>query len=394
MNYVMIFSVIKKYFFKEPYDVVFYYPQHFNRGVKSNNPYFERLLNVCIKNDLKYFVIEEPDRTTKFNRNKDAFKFDFWFYLIIALRKSLPNCVFKSYYVKEVFIGKSISFLSFNFFKANNYITISNSMINVLCGLNTKANVYDLQHGIIYSWHWGYFDKNGFLNDYLRPKQIKFLVYGNGFKEVFFRNPNNYDYKSPESIAVVGNVLNEIDSSNAINFSKVLYTLQITDDLSDERIKVEIELLIEFLESIAIFFVENHLILILKSHPRFSDKDLMISIEKQFSFVQISEDRLDDLANTIFLHITKSSTSVFELARQNIPTLLINNESGIRIFIEEYNYPIEIVDLCQQVQKYVDDKAIYRRDQKKVREWVSKFYESFNEEVFIGIIRNTNGKKN
>ena len=38
----------------KPYNIIFYYPQHFNRGKHGTNPFFEPLISICQQKDLNY----------------------------------------------------------------------------------------------------------------------------------------------------------------------------------------------------------------------------------------------------------------------------------------------------------------------------------------------------
>ena len=79
---------------KDPYDIIFYYPQHFNRNKKGENPFFLQLIDICKTEDINYLIIEEPDNKTLFPRNKEAVKFDIYFYAILILRKIIPLSFF------------------------------------------------------------------------------------------------------------------------------------------------------------------------------------------------------------------------------------------------------------------------------------------------------------
>ena len=72
---------------KRRYDVVFYYPQHFNRGEYNENQFFKQLLLSCDNNNISYIVFEEPDFTIRSQRNNKVVPFDFLYLLIIFLRK-------------------------------------------------------------------------------------------------------------------------------------------------------------------------------------------------------------------------------------------------------------------------------------------------------------------
>ena len=248
----MIFS------WKKPYDVVFYYPQHFNRGKNNTNPFFDPLIEVCEKYGLRYKVLEEPDSKTKKPKNPKAFDFSFLTYLIQIFRYLIPKFFFKTFREKEKFIGFCISILTLNRFKAKNYITISNAKVNFLTGLNKNSRVIDLQHGVIYSFHPGYFHKDSCLLDELTDKRIFFMVFGKSYAEMFFKNHSNFRYDIKNRVKVIGT---RLGLSDVINIEKkfitVLYSLQMTADFGIEKVLIEKNNLILFLKDVNSFFIEN-----------------------------------------------------------------------------------------------------------------------------------------
>lgn len=372
----MIFS------WKKPYDVVFYYPQHFNRGKNNTNPFFDPLIEVCEKHGLRYKLLEEPDTKTRFKRNPKAYRFDFWFYTIIVLRK-IGYKLIKNTSKCDEYIGWIISFLSFNTFKANSYITISNSMINVLLGLNSKANVYDLQHGIIYSWHWGYFNKDGVLNKNLSNKRIHFLVNGKGYKDIFYKHNSNL---KNSKVYVLGGVDNIISKSD-VRRKDVLYTLQITPDLSKDELIAEKNKLEKFLLQVENDFIANNITLLLKHHPRFNNLIDLDEILTRFSFVKITNLSLDDLFSKVFLHITLSSTSVFEFALAGIPSYIIPNLHGEKIFFNEYGFPKSTMNLENLISFYKSDTIQFKNYSAEVKKWAESYYEKFDEKLLIKLLK-------
>ena len=74
-------------FKKKKVDILFYYPQHFNRGNKNKNNYFKHLIESCKDKGLRFIVFEEPDFSSRFKRNDEAEPFDVIFYFILLLRK-------------------------------------------------------------------------------------------------------------------------------------------------------------------------------------------------------------------------------------------------------------------------------------------------------------------
>jgi hypothetical protein len=372
-------------FSKKTYDIIFYYPQHFNRSKDGTNPFFEPLIEICEQNGLTYLLVEEPDNKTTFPRNKKAVRFGFWLYIIICLRKLLSDRLFIDNVQKEIFIGKIIAFFSFNFFKAKTYITISNSMIGLLIGFDKKANVFDLQHGIIYSWHPGYFQSNGELNNFLKHERIGFLITGKGYKESFQIKNNTISNKK---VVVIGsNQFENIKKEKIFDKREILYTLLFTRDDTDEFLLEQKTKLQLFLSDFQKKALENNLTILLKHHPRFNNVIDISDILEQFSFVKITETNFEELSKTVFLHITKYSTSAFELASLSIPTVFLSNEMGKKIFQEEYKYPNYNLPFESWIELYANCNPKFFELVDETKKWSSHFYEPFNEALFLELVK-------
>lgn len=370
-------------FFNKTYDVIFYYPQHFNRSKYGTNPFFDPLIAICEENGFSYLLIEEPDSKTPFPRNKKAFRFGFWLYVIFGLRKIMTNFLFHDAMQKEIFIGKIINFISLKNFKANTYITISNSMINLFLGFDKDAQVFDLQHGIIYSWHPGYFKSEKIWNDFLKHDRIGLLLFGNGFKDVF-NSSRSYPSKN---IFVIGSPTNDIDLTfNAFNKDTILYTLQITNELNEKELKNEKTQLIDFLEKARYIIQLHNLKIALKHHPRFNDVINIDDILIQFPFVTVVNENLSDLSKLVFLHITKSSTSTFELAKASIPTYFIPNEFGNKVFFNEYAYPEFNLNFVEWIDLYRNKNSKFFEFANKINAWSLSFFEPLNKKKFLNIL--------
>ena len=128
-------------------DVLLYYPQHFNRSSKGSNPYFDPIVEVCKENELKYLVMEEPDSRTSNPRAPQCMKADAFFWMVTIMRK-LMRMIYKEKTSVEtdVKIAHFLDVITSHKFRAKRYITISNSMINILAELNPEGVVYDYQH--------------------------------------------------------------------------------------------------------------------------------------------------------------------------------------------------------------------------------------------------------
>ena len=81
------FYFFRYLFITKKVDVLFYYPQHFNRGENGENLFFKPLYESCKSNNISYLIFEEPDKKSDKDRNKEAVPFDFIYFLIVLLRR-------------------------------------------------------------------------------------------------------------------------------------------------------------------------------------------------------------------------------------------------------------------------------------------------------------------
>lgn len=103
-----------------------------------------RLYEVCKENELKYLVMEEPDSRTSNPRAPQCMKADAFFWMVTIMRK-LMRMIYKEKTSVEtdVKIAHFLDVITSHKFRAKRYITISNSMINILAELNPEGVVYD-----------------------------------------------------------------------------------------------------------------------------------------------------------------------------------------------------------------------------------------------------------
>ncbi|MCD0486907.1 hypothetical protein LPB86_01620 [Pedobacter sp. MC2016-14] len=372
------------------YDVIFYYPQHFNRSKAGTNPFFDPLIKICEDFNISFLLIEEPDKNTAAPRNSKAYQFDFWLFLILSFRKLIPGFFFKTSRHRDRFIGKLISRLSFRKFSARNYITISNSMINCLSAFNDQAKVYDLQHGIIYSWHHGYFNADGSLKEELNSPNLGFLVYGAGFLNEFSKgNENSLNHR----VKVIGNVLKPLHMEVAVmpekNLNKVVYSLQFTRDWDVRRLEDQREELFALLESVEATFLKFGLVFYLKHHPRFGNCINLSTLSERFKFVEFINPGFYEPDQEPFLHVTIYSTVAFDYAEKGIPTYFVQSKSapeGKMIYLDKYAYPCVYPSLSEMITVYLTDHGRYMDEGLKVMEWQKNFYADFDAKQFLNIL--------
>lgn len=377
-------------FFEKKRDVLFYYPQHFNRSKDGCNPFFERLLKVCSGNSISYLLLEEPCRTDK-PRNQNAMFSDVLLYLILFLRKIFhifsPH---KSFEEIEKSIAGYVNIFTLGKFNYSRYITISNSLICFFSFMNKNGRVYDVQHGIIYSTHWGYFDNEGSLNKNLRFSNIYFFLYGDGYKDIFYKASQNTVFLNGRA-EVLGYPVENLRIEKTKNISEcnvILFSLQFTDD-GDIHILEEMKrLLVNCLRKINCLRLQYRVLL--KHHPRFNNIIDLSDVYTSFPFVSETDKPLSVLAPDVRIHVTYFSTTAFDYAAYGIPTYFLRSNlitEGESVFYGEYQYPLYRYFDIKDVLNCLMDSDIYMEASAKVKDWYKYFYSDFRESVFLQALK-------
>lgn len=370
-------------------DVVFYFPQHFNRGIGSTNPYFDLMFKVCDENNFSYVIIEEPAKLSGKRSNSNAIKFHLGLMFILTLRKILPLTLFSSFDHRDLLIGAIFNKLSFGKFRSQNYITLSNSMGSVLKGINPNARIFDYQHGIIDSAQRGYF-KNGKAPNWIRLINKEVLVFGKGFKDIMINTDREYYQNKTHTIGAPFST-----SNNYVRGNNILVSLQIieSEDISIEWLSAQVDMLANAFRDYSKIYQSERRTIYLKHHPR-SNGSFNLSKLYAFPFVRNFDDLVE--SRSIRLHITFFSTSAFEFASLGIPTLFLFNaiiSEGERIFFNEFEYPYQE---WNNINKwlYAMNEENSEIISSNIKKWYSRFYEPFNEQRFLNILRGVDKPEN
>lgn len=392
MNYISfniiesIYKITSKILLRHKVDVIFYYPRHFNRGADGKNPYFEPLAKVCRDNGIRYIQLEEPTEDSDKPKNKESVPADFLLCSIILIRKFFRSVLKFPYLKQERYTAFLMNILTLGKLKVKCYITISGSMEHFFALLNKNGKVYDYQHGIIYSWHWGYFEKNGKLRPEHMLNNLNFLLYGEGFLKSFTIN-NPYDITKRIHITGYPIYTNNIHTVNS-NRNKILFSLQYTDDGIDEELLAFSELFSKALQELKNFDGE----ILFKHHPRYNNSYDISSIVSKNKNIKETYQSIDKLHDSLLLHITFYSTTAFEYAAYGVPTYFLFSEkldTGKRVFYDEYEYPLyrnmdlsEVINQLSQSQCFLNNSII-------IKEWYNRFYKVFDKELFLRVINST-----
>lgn len=381
------------FFRKREYDVIFYYPSHFNRGENGQNEFFEPFYKICKQNSISYLVIEEPELHTNIKRDENAVPFDFIFIIILILRKIIPLGKFDSFQDREWFIAKLLKPIFFRNFSFNNYIVLSNSMVGFFRGLNKEAHLYDYQHGVITSQHRGYIGVDTNTPEHIKLNNVNLMVYGKGFKDVLRNAVSDKYYDS--HVFAIGQSVNGV-FKNHYGEHTILFSLQFADPNPVFNQKI-LNKIVYFFEKYENFFVSNNISILLKHHPRFQ-YDIDPSPLYAFAFTKLYEGTLVDAFQKSCVHITFHSTTAFEASSMGIPTLLMENDLlDPQFFIDDYQYPLGIKNeqsIVETIEAYLHDEIYYLDDAKRVYDWYHNFYASIDEQLFINLIKGKKLEKN
>lgn len=395
INYSVIRSLLKTFSLllkRKNQDVVFYYPQHFNRGVEGENIFFKRMTNLCEVKKLNYLLVEEPDWNSDKPRNSRAIQFDFYFLLVLFLRKIIPSRG-ANFEKREQSIGYIVNLFSFGVFKSPVYITLSNSLGGVLRGINSDAEIYDYQHGIITSEQPGFFKKDGSVTELIAINNKKVLVYGLAFKEIFDRNDEYYK----ERVKVIGkpqtSKLTELETKGM----NVLISFQILKEFGEECNKEQIKLVLDWIEINKNIITRYGIKIKINHHPRFNN---CIDDSKLFKYEFVKNVTNSWTLTSDFidlgLHLTFFSTTAFEYAEYGIPSIFLFSDlmpQGQKYFGVEYQYPfIYKQNLSEWDFIWNGDMDKREKNTEDIRSWYNKFFQPFDESVFLSLIKRSHEK--
>jgi len=385
------------FFLKKEYDILFFYPSHFNRGEEKNNKFFEQFYKTCEKNSISYIAIEEPELFKKSVRSPKTIPFDIPLLFILLLRKAMPLKNFSSFEQRERLIAKILRPVFFRKFHFKNYIVLSNSMLGFFRGLEPKARLFDYQHGVIYSNHSGYFTDDNRVAPHIKANDVNLLLQGKKFKEVILKSDKDGYYKNhtyvlgtPFQIKRELNVEKKTYDSNKV----IAFSLQFTDDKKHAlKHKKWLQTIEKFFEKNRNFFQKNGIKIKMKHHPRFNNSTDMTVLEK-FSFVEFTSSSLEQFLENSFLHLTFYSTTIFDASARGIPTILWSHEDSLaKIFEDDFEYTLGVTDtdfIAPAIEKYLNDSYLYIESCKEVRDWYEEVYSPLNEELFLKLF---NGAK-
>tara|TARA_A100001011_G_scaffold354499_1_gene396949 strand:- start:2235 stop:3494 length:1260 start_codon:yes stop_codon:yes gene_type:complete len=392
MNYFL-----KLIFFTKEYDVVFVSSVYFNRGHNGENALLKPMIESCKKNNLNFVIFEDADlkgEYKNFRRSNNSIPFDFISLLQVILRKFF-NLIYKNSlsedenYIREYKISNVLKNFFFRKFNSKVYITLLWNNITLWRSIDPDSCVVDYQHGVIYDGHLGYI-KDG------RPPKIKSandivtLVYGQGFKDILLDSDKSNFY-GENNVLKVG-IKKEFNFKNLPpgNNRKILFSLQIVPGLDVKLVNNYINNINKLITFNKDFLTENNYKIIFRHHPRYTTYNCpKINFEEDFIDFD-NQTPILDLLDTVSMHMTFHSTSVFDAAMIGIPSIFIDmleEMSPEEIFLNQYKYPCKdmIIKDYKDLEKILldlDNKEIFINNCHDVYQWSQAFYNDFDEKIF------------
>jgi len=397
----MIFF-LKLLFVKHKYDIVFIYPNHFNRGKNGGNYFFVPLIESCKKNNIKYIVFEDTDLKgayRQYPRSDDAIPFDFITFLRILYRKLYVKKKLvidrnDQYYVRERAFSTLLKKTLFKNFDFNVCISMASDNSTFFRGLNSTAIVCIYQHGVIYNGHLNYL-MNHKADDYITKDNALFLVHGKGYKQLLI-NQDTSKYYNQKNVVDIGinPIVTKYNGRQKINNKVILFSLQITPDTNYDILENYIDIIQKLFQTAAQYLEENGYLILFKHHPRF-DANKCPNIKIDHSNMKLVEDfTLENLLLDSSIHMTFNSTSSFEAGLQGIPTIFIDVDkifSPNDIYYNQFDYPLNAFRITkgqelEYILKELENIDKYEKHSNTVYSWAKHFYNDYNEEKLLSLM--------
>lgn len=377
------YDITSRIIFCKKKQVIFAAPQHFNRGVNGKNPFLEKLVNLCNENKVPFLLLESPEYGAPQPHDPYAVRADLIFWLMMLMNKVALKIYGSSNQDKaRKTVAKAMHYMTLGKLKVDTYITMAGLFIEMFEDMNPDGIVYDLQHGIIYAGHDGYFKADGGVSESLSADNCKILLWGEGYKELFTHSDKIKDDK----VKVIGYPVEQSERPKTNEGrNTILFSLQFTASVDYDTLEYMKTMLDKALSSIDF----NRYTVKLKHHPRYNNVISLDDISKKHPNISYCDDSLEDMVKECLLHVTWFSTTCFEYAKYGIPTYILSDSRstlGNEIYYFQFKYPVLKGLSLEEVLKLLNDPIKSEEISVRVREWYLKLYSPFNEKTAKSIL--------
>ncbi len=361
--------------------IAFMQPSQFYRTPNKTNPFFDPIMKVCDEAGVSYRIFELAKHLspTSYKDVRSSYWLLYW---------EIFGCrLIKWFHLSErplwLFLGWWANILSFGRFRADLYITVAGVNLEILQGINPKARLVDLQHGVIYSKHSGYFDSNCKLWSRLFSNpQREYWLYGEGYKNCFYRHPDNTKLLG-DRVRIIGDVLGAsmpVPTIKSHERDAIVFSLQFTHDYDAAKLVSIKQLIEQMFDRIVNAGLQKKYKILLKHHPRYNDCIDLTSWKCDYPWAQFTTEATAQLVARAAYHVTMHSTTTFEYASAGVPTCFLwdeTNPEGRIVMLEDYQY-IGLGDFNEMMAYFEGDKALQEKLETRVRAWFRCFYTPFD----------------
>lgn len=262
-------------------------------------------------------------------------------------------------------------------FAADVVITQTGQFAEVFDGLLPKARIVDIQHGVIYSCHSGYFDKDArLLPIYRACVNREFWVYGQGYADCFFKNPENAKDLQGR-VKVIGDVIRAGESrvEQEVRADKKLIVIasQMTTDFSNETLAELKKMYEEVFDA-----CPSGKKIVFRHHPRFGNCIDLKDWKYKYRDVVFDDNRewREVFAEAVCL-VTVHSTTAFDAAAHGVPTVFLDERrvGWPNVMKGEFEYPYPNMTISELCGMSVADRNEIANN---VRKWYAQYYEPFD----------------
>ena len=373
--------------------VDFYTGAEFLRTKQKTNPFFDPIIDVCNKNGIEWRILV-PDNRIKCGYESGHIKSCKVIVLVQTWIWRISRLLwFGADWRVRRFAGKLIKLFWGDSFCADVAIVIAGGAECPLYWAVNAKRIVDLQHGVIYARHSGYFNSDGRFLGCANGSDIpnrEFWVYGQGYADCFFKHPDNAkDLR--DRVKIIGDVIRagEYKSDGAMECGNegvrntVVFSAQLTADLARGEMKASVERMEEFFDEFFKKFGDRYECLI-KQHPRFGNVYDMSGFFSRFPQVKETKEQWAELYPRMALHVTFMSTVTFDCASAGVPTYLLDFPAAKilnrDLFRDDYAYPYFDNTFEEILAIPVDETR------NTMLQWYRKFYMPFSDENCLQLL--------
>jgi hypothetical protein len=369
--------------------IVFLQQRCFLQTKKHTNPLFDSIIRVCDDNGIDWQVwLTDRNLPTGYPQ-KNVRKYG-WRNSLITAGLLFFNRLCK---IPTNYSYKILHYIFKTFKILDNDISLffTNGLYQVkeLSILYPGIKIIEVQHGILYPTHMGYFTSDGtLLQDFLLAKHLIFWLFGENYKNFFLQNKANA-LKLSQRIETIGDVKKTDNSLVKINspLKSIVIASQLVEDAifsADDvcRMKSIYENALDIIYSTLNNTNNSHVFsVIFRHHPRFFNCiDLSDWNNKYPSLIMDDNRDWSEIFQEAKCLLTISSTSAFDAAAYGVPTVIINapHKKFRNILVEDFNYPLPHLTLEKCLSM---DTSSYEKIRLTTNSWYKSFYSTFSPTV-------------